>query len=56
MFWLDGKKISGMLLEASPAKKGVIDWLVIGIGVNVNYYPENTMYPLHIAAGDACTN
>ena len=41
----DGKKISGMLLEAAPAKKGVIDWLVIGFGVNVNYHPENTMYP-----------
>jgi BirA family biotin operon repressor/biotin-[acetyl-CoA-carboxylase] ligase len=41
----DGKKVSGILLEAAPVKNGTIDWLVIGIGINVEHEPENALYP-----------
>lgn len=40
-----GKKISGVLLEAAPVENGIVDWLVIGVGINVASYPETTLYP-----------
>ncbi|NTU77616.1 MAG: biotin--[acetyl-CoA-carboxylase] ligase, partial [Alphaproteobacteria bacterium] len=40
-----GKKISGVLLEASPVDKDAVAWLVIGMGVNVRQHPENGLYP-----------
>lgn len=42
---VDGKKIAGMLLESAPLGKGPLDWLVIGIGVNIASYPRDVMYP-----------
>ena len=42
---VSGKKISGILLEAAPVENGVMEWLVIGIGVNVQHHPENGLYP-----------
>ena len=42
---VDGKKISGMLLEASSAPNGRIFWLVVGIGLNVASHPEDALYP-----------
>lgn len=36
---VDGKKISGVLLEASS------DWLVVGVGVNVMNSPSKSLYP-----------
>jgi BirA family biotin operon repressor/biotin-[acetyl-CoA-carboxylase] ligase len=40
---LGGKKISGILLESGGSRKGL--WIVVGIGVNVSSYPEETLYP-----------
>ena len=40
-----GAKVSGILLEASAALDRSIDWLVIGIGVNVVSHPADTPYP-----------
>ncbi len=42
---VNGKKISGLLLEAAPVENGRMDWLVLGIGVNVLHHPENALYP-----------
>jgi len=42
---VDDKKIAGMLLESAPLGKGPLDWLVIGIGVNIASYPCDVMYP-----------
>jgi len=47
---LDGAKICGILLEsrnkpANNAAGGGIDYLVIGIGVNLVYHPADTPYP-----------
>jgi BirA family transcriptional regulator, biotin operon repressor / biotin---[acetyl-CoA-carboxylase] ligase len=40
-----GAKVSGILLEASAASDRSIDWLVIGVGVNVAGHPADTPYP-----------
>ncbi len=37
--FLDGRKIAGVLVE-SGSRAGVPDWVVLGIGVNVNVLPE----------------
>jgi BirA family biotin operon repressor/biotin-[acetyl-CoA-carboxylase] ligase len=42
---VEGKKISGILLEAAPAKNDKIDWLVAGIGLNVAHHPDHAHYP-----------
>jgi len=41
---LDGKKVAGMLLESSGAKARV-DWLAVGIGINLATFPEGVEYP-----------
>jgi BirA family biotin operon repressor/biotin-[acetyl-CoA-carboxylase] ligase len=42
---VNGAKVSGILLEAAAAPDHVIDWLVIGVGVNVASHPPDTPYP-----------
>ncbi len=37
---LDGRKVSGILLDATATTAGAIDWLVIGCGVNLAHAPE----------------
>ncbi len=37
---LDGRKVSGILLDATARADGAIDWLVIGCGVNLAQAPE----------------
>jgi BirA family biotin operon repressor/biotin-[acetyl-CoA-carboxylase] ligase len=43
---VNGKKISGILLESAPPENGQIAWLVAGIGINCRYYPESAPYPV----------
>ncbi|HZF34554.1 MAG TPA: biotin--[acetyl-CoA-carboxylase] ligase [Candidatus Angelobacter sp.] len=40
-----GAKVSGILLEAAAALDRSIDWLVIGVGVNLASHPAETPYP-----------
>ena len=40
-----GRKISGILLESQAAGEGRLDWLVVGIGVNIASFPETSDYP-----------
>jgi BirA family transcriptional regulator, biotin operon repressor / biotin---[acetyl-CoA-carboxylase] ligase len=50
---VDGKKISGILLEAEGRDDG-FGWLVIGFGVNVQSHPDETSYPAtHLSAHSA---
>ena len=45
---LDGKKLAGILLESFtvPDETGKSrQWVVVGVGVNVDSYPEHVMYP-----------
>jgi BirA family biotin operon repressor/biotin-[acetyl-CoA-carboxylase] ligase len=40
-----GRKISGILLESQAAEEGRLEWLVVGIGVNLVSFPEGSEYP-----------
>lgn len=42
---LDDRKAAGILLESEPDMTGGIDWLVIGVGINVQHYPLNSEFP-----------
>lgn len=42
---VDGCKISGILLESGGITGGKVDWLVLGIGVNLRHHPAETLYP-----------
>jgi len=41
----NGRKGVGILLESRLSGDGGIDWLVLGIGVNVTSFPEDTAFP-----------
>jgi BirA family biotin operon repressor/biotin-[acetyl-CoA-carboxylase] ligase len=40
-----GGKITGMLLEAGTQADGKLDWLVLGLGVNIVSHPEGGIHP-----------
>jgi BirA family transcriptional regulator, biotin operon repressor / biotin---[acetyl-CoA-carboxylase] ligase len=40
-----GRKISGILLESQAVAEGRVDWLVVGIGVNVASFPAESEHP-----------
>ena len=42
---VNGAKISGMLLETSNQGHEQINWLAIGIGINIAAHPDDTPYP-----------
>ena len=39
----DGRKVAGILLESQPEPDGALEWLVIGVGVNVTSHPPDAM-------------
>lgn len=44
---VNGKKISGVLLEAFTTKELVSEkqWIAVGVGINVDNFPEHVMFP-----------
>ncbi len=36
---VEGRKVAGILLDASSAGSGRCEWVVIGMGINVRWYP-----------------
>ncbi len=42
---VDGAKISGILLESEAGRGGLVDWLVLGVGINVRHFPDGALYP-----------
>jgi len=42
---LNGRKVSGILLESRADAAGGLDWLVLGVGINVQSFPEDTGFP-----------
>jgi BirA family biotin operon repressor/biotin-[acetyl-CoA-carboxylase] ligase len=53
---LDGRKLSGILLESQAAADGRLAWLVLGIGINLAAFPETVEYPAtSLAAAGAGT-
>lgn len=55
---VDEAKVSGILLEAGAAADRTVEWLVIGVGVNLVSHPTDSAYPatdLASAGTGACT-
>ncbi len=42
---VNGRKVSGILLESSALGPDRLDWLVLGLGVNVTSHPDGTEFP-----------
>ncbi len=42
---LEGAKLSGLLLESRSDAAGGAEWLILGLGVNLAWAPEDTPYP-----------
>ncbi|HEC90444.1 MAG TPA: biotin--[acetyl-CoA-carboxylase] ligase [Alphaproteobacteria bacterium] len=43
---IEGRKVSGILLETSMAAKGAnLQWLIIGFGVNIEHFPGDAEFP-----------
>ncbi len=40
-----GRKIAGILLESANAGGAQLDWLAVGIGINLAHYPDGTEFP-----------
>ena len=42
---VDGRKVAGILLESSARNGLAPDWLVVGVGVNVEHHPLSAEFP-----------
>jgi BirA family biotin operon repressor/biotin-[acetyl-CoA-carboxylase] ligase len=41
----DGSKIAGILLESASSGADRLEWLAVGIGINLAHYPVDTEFP-----------
>lgn len=41
-----GQKVSGISLESRSRQDGLVDWVVLGVGINVQTHPENLDIPI----------
>lgn len=51
---VNGRKISGILAESMMGKGEALEWMVLGVGINVASHPENVEWPatsLHALGG-----
>ncbi len=51
-----GRKCAGLLLESAARENGILDWLVIGVGVNLVSHPEDLPYPATDLAFEGATD
>lgn len=54
-----GRKVSGMLLESEMNATGELDWLIVGIGINIDSHPEDVNFPatsLKACGADGCVS
>ena len=42
---LRGRKLAGILIEADSQNAATLDWLVLGVGVNLDSHPDRTAFP-----------
>jgi BirA family transcriptional regulator, biotin operon repressor / biotin---[acetyl-CoA-carboxylase] ligase len=42
---IDDRKVAGILLESETDGSGGLEWLVLGIGINVLHYPSDAEFP-----------
>lgn len=51
---IDDHKLAGILLESGTTGSAMLDWLVIGMGVNVASAPADTAFPATALADHGC--
>ena len=51
---INDRKAAGILLESTSTPDGRLDWLVLGIGVNVTSFPEDTAFPATSLRFEGC--
>ncbi len=42
---LNGRKAAGILLESRSTPEGALDFLILGLGANLEHFPEDTDFP-----------
>lgn len=42
---IDDRKVAGILLESETDASGGLEWLVLGIGINVQHFPPDSEFP-----------
>jgi len=42
---LQEKKVAGLLLESEGSGDGTLEWVIVGLGLNIASHPENTDFP-----------
>ena len=53
---LNGRKFAGILLESETRLSETLDWVVLGIGVNVVAHPDGTDYPTTSLRDEGCVD
>ncbi|MHA1599105.1 MAG: biotin--[acetyl-CoA-carboxylase] ligase, partial [Alphaproteobacteria bacterium] len=53
---VEGRKISGILLEAEAPPLGGIEWLVVGAGLNITGHPDDLDYPATSLLAEGATD
>jgi len=51
---LNGRKFAGILLESETSAHAALDWLVLGVGVNVVAHPDDAAYPTTSLHAEGC--
>ena len=51
---LNGRKVAGILLESSMTAPDRLDWLIVGIGVNLISAPDDTAFPATSLRDEGC--
>ena len=51
---LNGAKVAGILLEASTTGPDTLDWLIVGMGVNIASAPDGATYPATALRAEGC--
>jgi BirA family biotin operon repressor/biotin-[acetyl-CoA-carboxylase] ligase len=49
---LRGRKVAGILIEADSGPTAGLDWLVLGVGVNIESHPTGTEFPATSVAAE----
>jgi BirA family biotin operon repressor/biotin-[acetyl-CoA-carboxylase] ligase len=50
----NGRKAAGLLMEGKGGAEGELDWLIIGMGVNVKSFPKDTEFPATSLSFEGC--
>ena len=48
------RKVAGILLESSSGETGGLDWLILGLGVNIESFPDGVEFPATSLKAEGC--